>query len=334
VPYRDAVSGARAQAHAPDARIVREAADWLVRLDAGPLDESERRALATWRARSPEHERAWRTALELKGLLGRVPSVIGARVLGRKRVHRRTALKSLAALLVAGPAAWTAYRYAPWAEWSADYRTGTGEQRRVDLPDGSRLLLNTASAVDMVFDGTERRLILHRGETLVETAPDPRSGPRAFLVETAQGRIRALGTRFAVRERDAAGTPRTWVGVLEGAVAIRPARAGEGERVLEAGRQTAFTRDAVEPPGPLEPGDTAWTRGQIIAERQRLGDLAEEIARYRVGVLRCDPAVADLRISGVFQVNDTDRALGIIAETLPVRLTYVTRYWVSITPRE
>jgi len=317
-----------------DPHIVDEAADWLTRMQDAPLGDAEQRELEAWRARSSEHERAWWAALELKALLGSVRKDVAAPVLGRTRVDRRTVLKSLAGLLVAGPTAWTAHRYAPWAEWSADYRTGTGEQRRVVLADGSRLLLNTASAVDVEFSAAERRVVLHAGELLVETAADPAYRPRPFLVETGQGRVRAIGTRFAVRERGAAGTPRTWVGVLEGTVAIRPARAGDGERVLEAGRQTAFTRDAVGPPGPLQLGDTAWTRGQLIAERHRLGDLVSELARYRPGVLRCDPAVADLRISGVFQVHRTDRALGIIAETLPVRPSYLTRYWVTVGPRE
>jgi len=317
-----------------DPRIVDEAADWLARREDAPLGDAEQRELEAWRARSAAHERAWRAALELEALLGSVPKDVAAQVLGRPRVDRRTVLKSLAGLLVAGPAVWTTYRHVPWAEWRADYRTGTGEQRRVALPDGSRLLLNTASAVDVEFSAAQRRLVLQAGEILVETAADRAERSRPLLVETTHGRIRALGTRFAVREGEVAGTSRTWVGVVEHAVALRPARAGEGERVLAAGRQATFTRHAVEPPTPLAPGDTAWTRGQIIAERWPLGELAGELARYRPGVLRCDPAVADLRISGVFQVDDTDRVLSIIEETLPVRVASVSRYWVSIGPRE
>jgi len=332
MPPRDAVS--EAGAGGLDPRIVDEAAEWLARLEGGPLDAAGERDLEAWRARSPEHERAWQAARELKALMGRVPKDIGAPVLGRRRVSRRTVLKSLAGLAVAAPAGWLAWRGSSWAEWTADYRTATGEQRAVDLPDGSRLLLNTATAVDGAFDHAERRLLLRTGEILVETAADPQRPSRPFVVETAHGRIRALGTRFSVREPAAPGGGRTWVGVLEGAVRVHPGQSEGGALVLPAGRQAAFDRRAAGAPEALAPSVTAWTRGQIVAERWRLGELTAELARYRHGVLRCDPAVADLRISGVFQVDATDRALGIIAETLPVEVSSLTRYWVTIGPRE
>lgn len=117
--------------------------------------------------------------------------------------------------------------------------------------------------------------------------------------------------------------------VLEHAVAIRPLNGGE-ETLLKAGERAAFSHERLGPARVLSPRATAWTRGQIIAEGWRLGELAAELARYRPGILRCDPAVAQLRISGVFQVDDTDQALAIIEETLPVQVSWLTRYWVTI----
>lgn len=71
----------------------------------------------------------------------------------------------------------------------------------------------------------------------------------------------------------------------------------------------------------------------LYAEEMRLADVLSEIGRYRSGVLRCDPAVADLRVSGAFQLEDTDRVLAVLAQTLPVRLDARTRYWVTVTAR-
>lgn len=71
---------------------------------------------------------------------------------------------------------------------------------------------------------------------------------------------------------------------------------------------------------------------RLYADNQRLGDFLQELGRYRPGVLRCDPAVADLRISGGFQVDDTDAALLAVARSLPVRVVTRTRYWVSVVP--
>jgi transmembrane sensor len=49
-------------------------------------------------------------------------------------------------------------------------------------------------------------------------------------------------------------------------------------------------------------------------------------------VLRCDPAVADLRLSGTFPLGDPDAILQVIAQTLPIKLQFVTRYWVTLVP--
>jgi transmembrane sensor len=312
-----------------DNAIVMQAAEWLVKLHSGEMSDAEREALARWRVQSVEHERAWNAACELSRSLTAIPSKFGMPVLGRQRLDRRRVLKTLTAMIAAGPAGYAGYRLAPWREWSADYRTATGEQREVKLADGSRLLLNTATAVDVVFDQDVRRVILQSGELLIETASDVQTKARPFVVQTEHGLIRALGTRFSVRKD--AGAGHTEVAVLEHAVAIQPNAAAQTV-VLEAGKQCRFSRLGVEPAQKAGADFGAWSRGQVIADRQRLGDFITELARYRPGVLRCDPQVAGLRISGVFQIDNTDRALSILAETLPVSLVYRTRYWVSVIP--
>jgi transmembrane sensor len=75
--------------------------------------------------------------------------------------------------------------------WVADYRTAIGEQREIILADGTRLWLNTASAINVYFNARERRIQLVTGEIFIATAKDTR---RPFQVDTAQGQLRALGT--------------------------------------------------------------------------------------------------------------------------------------------
>lgn len=303
-----------------------EAAEWLVKLHAGDLSEAEQHALDTWRLQSVEHERVWRAALELKRTFGIVPADIGKSVLGRERLHRRAVLKTFAGLIAA---TLFASRYLPWREWIFDYHTATSKQREITLADGSDVMLNTDTAVDVTFTNEHRLITLHAGEILVETAPQA----RPLIVQTEQGGIRALGTRFCVRAETGISRQQTQVKVLEDAVEIRPAN-GSRASVLKAGQQTHFTRDKVHEPQAIQTASLAWSEGQIIADNQRLDDFVSELNRYRPGILRCDPAVADLRISGVFQIRDTDSALSIVEETLPVKLSYRTRYWVSIGPAE
>jgi transmembrane sensor len=65
----------------------------------------------------------------------------------------------------------------------------------------------------------------------------------------------------------------------------------------------------------------------------RLGDVITELARYRPGVLRCDPAVAAMLTSGALSLTDTDTALTLLSSTLPLRIERRTRYWITVVPR-
>ncbi|MFD2980294.1 iron dicitrate transport regulator FecR, partial [Klebsiella pneumoniae] len=84
---------------------------------------------------------------------------------------------------------------------------------------------------------------------------------------------------------------------------------------------------------PTTPGQDAWSNGLLVANRQRLDDFLAELGRYRQGWLRCDPAIAGLRISGTFSIDDTDSALRALEASLPVQRLERTRYWVTVIPR-
>ena len=80
----------------------------------------------------------------------------------------------------------------------------------------------------------------------------------------------------------------------------------------------------------LNGGEDSWTRGVLTFRDTALSEVVATLARYRTGVLRCDPAVADLRLSGTFPLGDPDAILQVIAQTLPIKLRFVTRYWVTL----
>ena len=160
-----------------DARAAREAARWMVRLQGGELDDAARQALARWRAAHPHHETAWQRAEHVCRSFGMLPAPLATTlsmpVLDRPAgTQRRAMLKSLALLIVAGPAGWTMLKVAPWQAWTADARTATGEIRHLALADGSELSLNTASAADIVFSDALRlvRLPYHLSAITQATA--------------------------------------------------------------------------------------------------------------------------------------------------------------------
>lgn len=317
---------------APPPEVIARAAAWLVRMQEGKLTTEAELQLQAWRLENTEHERAWRAAMQLQEMMASVPGGLSQPVLSRQRLDRRQLL-SIALLAAALPVTWTAYRQLP--ALTADYRTAKGEQRHLTLPDGSQLQLNTGSLVDVQFDAQQRLIRLHRGEIAIQTAPDNLTDnainnlthKRPFIVVTPVGNIRALGTRFAVRTLDA---DITQVEVYEHAVALKPAGIGIETR-LDAGKKALFERKKIHFMVDHHQTAAAWANGQIIADNQRLGDFIADLARYHSGVLRCDPAVADLRISGVFQLKNPLQVLTVVAGTLPIRLSRITDYWITIT---
>lgn len=316
-----------------DPALVDQAAHWLARMHASDFSEGERAACEQWRRQSPEHERVWQSAEQLGRSFGLVPAAVGMPVLGRRRLraNRRALLGAVAALVALPPAIWWGYRATPWAGEALAYRTATGERRSIALADGTQVDLNTATSIEVAFDDSQRLVRHQSGEILVSTAPDPSPVHRPFIVKTDAGELRALGTRFTVRSK---GDGTTRLAVLEGAVEIHPARASGGTSVLvRAGQQAQFTRDQAGTPSPLDAGTGRWTQGTLFAQEMPLADFVAELARYRSGVLRCDPAVAQLRVSGAFQIDDTDRVLALLAQTLPVRIDARTRYWVTVAAR-
>lgn len=314
--------------------VLRMAAQWLACLHAGEATAAQREACAQWRRADPLHELAWQRAERLQAALGTLPPAVGLQVLDRPRSRggRRTALRGLAALAPAVPAGYLAWRSASpeTAGWTTAQRTATGERRSTVLPDGTRLHLNTASAIALDFQGGLRRVLLRQGEVQIETVPDAQQRP--FVVDTRHGRIRALGTCFVVRQRDdEAGT---LVAVQQSAVEVQAAQAhGQPPTRVQAGQQLRFDATGVQPAAPTDPQQAAWTRGLLFARDQPLADFAAELGRHRPGLLRCAPEVATLRISGVFRLDDTDAILAALPHTLPVRVVWRTRWWVAISAR-
>ncbi|MBK1690022.1 FecR domain-containing protein [Rubrivivax gelatinosus] len=307
--------------------VAMQAAEWFVRLNAGGASAADHDALAAWRAQAPAHELAWQRAQQVSRQAAAVPAVLARPTLARPQ--RRRQLRTLALLIAAPGAGWLGWQTLPAASRaSAAYTTATGEWRPWTLADGSRMVLDTASAADAHFGPDLRRLQLHAGALLVETARDPRQPPRPFVVDVDAGRVRALGTRFTVRLHD----ERCQVAVLDGAVDIAP-RDGAATRRLHAGEQAVFDRRAVQPAHAAPPAAALWARGVLAVDDMRLDEFLAELSRYRPGMIRCEPAVAGLRLSGAFMLNDTDAVLDNLARLLPVRVLERTRYWITVAPR-
>lgn len=303
-----------------------QAAEWLTLLMSGEFGQAERQRWQQWRAADPGNERAWRHIEAVGARLQGLHGAAAYRALSPLASGRRNAMKLLLGVGMAGTAGALAFRSQPCQRLAADMHTGVGERRAWTLSDGTRVLLNTASAVNVRFDGRKRLLTLVAGEIMIVTGHAEAGTERPFLVQTAEGRVQALGTAFTVHQR--AG--RTEVLVQKSAVEITPADAPREARMLREGQRTSFSSARIEAPAPASADNAAWTLGAIVADDMRLDDFLAELGRYRHGVLRCDPAVAGLRFSGVFPLNDTGAILSMLPNSLPVRISSRTAYWVTV----
>ena len=309
-----------------DHATLEAAARWYVDLRGEVPSEAIREAHRRWLERDPRHMQAWERLARLQDKLDQVVPGIARPTLASARAKRRDVLKVLSILLMAGGAGTLAWNTTPLPTLMADQRTGTGERRRMRLDDGTQLQLNTATTVDIHYSENLREVRLLQGEIFIETARDERARP--FVVHTAEGSIRALGTRFVVRRE--AGL--TQVSVQQHAVEVRSANVPDTAVRVDAGQQVNFRRDAIEPLQRANPQADAWTRDMLVVNDWRLSEFIRELQRYRPGHLGCDPAVAALRISGAFHLGSTDTILENLTSTLPVRIRRFSRFWTSVEP--
>lgn len=309
---------------APD--VAEQAVEWLMALQEGRPSAHLLAQWQQWREQHPDHERAWQRIEAVKGNLQPLFSPLNAPMTQATltqaalapRQARRRAIKAMAVLMVMGAAGYGVQRALPGQQ--ADYRTRIGERRKLALPDGSELVLNTDSAIQLRFTGQERRIILLAGEVLLRSHADP----RPLLVETAQGTAQALGTWYAVRMQDG----RSDISVFEGKVRVQPRQAAQAA-IIASGQQAHYGDRSVSPPTPADDTQIAWRQGFIEARSMRLDDFLQELARYSADGLSCDPSVAALRVSGSFPVDQIDTVLESLALTLDLRSERISRFWGS-----
>ncbi len=191
------------------------------------------------------------------------------------------------------------------------FATAIGERQSVQLPDGSRVTLNTDSRLDVAWHLRSRRALLSYGQALFEVE---RARYRPFSVGAGAAAIRVVGTVFDVR-RDGDAIAVT---VLSGRVAV----GAGGTEVLLSPDERVDVREGA--PGDARrvdaATDIAWKDGRLVFERTPLRDVLAELQRYTETALTADSQLAALPVSGVFDTDRGDTLLALLPRILPVRL--------------
>ncbi len=299
----------------PPHHVMEQAAEWYALLISGDAVAADRQRWLAWLDADASHRQAWAYVEQVsQRILAPLRDTPDPRLTsdnlhaaGQRVLRRRRALVRIAS---------------PAGAWSADYRAATGEIRATVLPDGSRVWLNTASAFNRDFQPGLRRLHLVAGEILIETGTDK---DRPFVVDTAEGRLRALGTRFTVRQEAGA----TLLAVYQGAVEIRIAR-NAPPTVIATGRQARFTAAEVGSATRADPAREAWIRGDLLANNLTLREIADELGRYTLGHIGVAPQVAQRRVFGTFPLRDVDSALALLAQAAQVKVQRPMPWWTTL----
>ena len=305
-------------------QALRSASHWYAVLSGERVSPQQEARWQQWYEEDKDHQWAWQQVENLRIQLSHVPADVASRALHDTRLTRRHVMKGLLLLLGVG-GGWQIWQSETGEGLRADYRTAKGAVSHQRLEDGSKLTLNPQSAADVSFDAHQRAVHLWYGEIAITTAKDTQSRP--FRVMTRQGQLTALGTEFTVYQQDNI----TRVAVQRHAVEVLLASHPQEKRIVNAGESLEFSASEFGAITPTDDESTTWTQGVLSFSDKPLGEVIAALSRYRNGVLRCDPAVAGLRLSGTFPLNNTDAILNVIAQTLPVKIQSVTRYWVNIS---
>lgn len=298
------------------AAYARWQADWR-RLDALPASgvAQLRRQLAADKARQqPAGRPTW--AGGLSALAARASSAIPA-------LLPRAALAT-AVLSVAGATGWLAFSH--WQQqplFVQDFSTERGQQLNVQLPDGSRLRLDTATRVEVALYRQRREVRLPQGQAVFQVQGD---AARPFDVLAGGVKVTVVGTQFSVRHTD--GEP-VQVAVQEGRVRVTATQAASADGaqppatvLLAAGQQVAADAGGLQPVAAVPAAGIApWRDGRISFDNVPLARALAEFERYgATGLTVRDPAVAALRLSGTFDPRRLDNFRRALPKVLPVRL--------------
>ncbi|MEN5160147.1 FecR domain-containing protein [Achromobacter spanius] len=300
--------------------VLDRAISFAVRLNSGHADAAEHEACRRWREADAEHERVWRQLQAIETDLRAVSGSAAASALRAAPARGRRRVLAMLALGTVGAGATLAWRDGAWDRLTADYRSGVGERRRFALEGGAELWLNTGSAVRT--DPGGRRLTLLAGELRMDTG----AAPAPWEVRTRQARFTATQARFLLRQIEDA----TLLDMQRGDLRIAPVRGAES-RAEPGGRYRVTDRDARrEPAAPFDAD--SWADGVLTVRGMRLADFLQELSRYQRGWISCDPAVADLRVSGVFLLDDLPGALNTLSRALPTRIERYAGLWTRVLP--
>ncbi len=290
-----------------------EALDWFTRRQSGTMTAGEKRTFAAWHAAHPDNARAYKRVAGLwaspeftRAVETQAPATMPPPRPARPRAALRPVL-ALAAALVLVVGLGHLLGGNPFQP-SADHGTETGQRAEVSLPDGSVVVLNAESAMNVSFDADRRRVDLVRGEAFFDVRHDPE---RPFEVAAGRSLTRVVGTAFSVTLQDG----NTEVRVKRGHVRV----AGDDGRMpvdLTPGEGVTVTAGHLGDAAAFVSQTTfAWIDGRLVFHDQPLAKVIAQLARHHKDpVVLATDRLRRLRVSGNYRLNDPAAVVAALAD--------------------
>jgi transmembrane sensor len=295
-----------------------EAIQWLVRLNSSHFDQKEEQLFTQWLQESPLHQAAYIKAEQLWEHGG---ALVKLREPQKKNI----------------------FQFAPWQGWAFactclfavaftffikinaaseyDYETAFGEQKELQLEDGSHIVLNTNSKLHLTLNRKQRIVNLTQGEVFFDIKKDG----RPFDVNTAQGTVRVLGTRFSVYQTAAD----TLVTVIEGRVGLGEKNANQNEfkplAILQANQRLSLqsAKSGMSATKVNATTELAWRKKQLVFNGENLNQVITELSRYFPETITLEnPDLGAKEITAVIQLSDLKSTLDTLALSLAIEVDY------------
>jgi transmembrane sensor len=299
---------------------LRAAVDWLVRHEAETMSAADQQAFKRWLQQDAQHQAAWervRSALEepltaVRNLQAHTEGLHAqAAMQALFQTRRRRVLRGALALGGIGVAnAWVADRLTPLGQVMADLRTGTGERREFKLADGSTVLLDARSAVDVHNAAGTPALQLRAGALIATRAS---AGAAPLQIRTRDG----VALLDAGRMMGRVYADRTDMVALDQGLTLRPRETAQA--LLQAGQGASFSARQLLPLGGNAVERAAWQQGMLAVDDWPLAEVAQALQPYFSGYIRVAPSVADLRVFGIFRL-EVDALLNTLSQMLPLQI--------------
>jgi transmembrane sensor len=303
-------------------RIRKQAVWWVTELHGADRDAALEEKVRQWIARDPRHAAAFELATDTWSdhPQGKRPRPPLASMVPRPR--RRASAPQFVGMAVLCASIVTAVILLH----DPTLVTGPGEQRSVELSDGTQVSLNANSRIVIQYDDRVRKVSLAKGEALFNVI---KHQSRPFIVVIGDRKVVAMGTSFEIRLEDPAGSAFA-VTLVEGRVAIEPiswpdalpSESLSGLKLLKPGERLRFDGKSTEKKdSPAIERVTAWQRGQLIFDDTSLGEAAAEFNRYGTRKLIIDgPQLSALRVGGVFKISDPSSFAQAMASAYHLRI--------------